>query len=41
MMICGCILIVAVGAVIGYPFEALLAAGLLSHLSVLWILLAR
>ncbi len=32
------ILIVAIGAVTGRPFEALLVAGLLSNLSVLWIL---
>ena len=32
------ILIVAIGAITGHPFEALLVAGLLSHLSVLWIL---
>ncbi len=32
------ILIVAVGAVVGHPFAALLTAGLLSHASVLWIL---
>ena len=32
------LLIVAIGAVTGHPFEALLVVGLLSHLSVLWIL---
>ena len=32
------ILIVAVGAVAGHPFAALLTAGLFSHASVLWIL---
>ena len=32
------ILIVAVGAIAGYPFEALLGAGLLSHVAVLQIL---
>jgi len=32
------ILILAVGAIAGYPFAALLAVGLLSHLIVLWIL---
>lgn len=32
------ILIVAVGAVVGYPFAALLTVGLLSHASVLWII---
>jgi len=32
------ILIVAVGAVVGHPFAALLTAGLLSHASVLWII---
>lgn len=35
------ILIVAVGAIAGHPFEALLAVGLLSHLSVVWILADR
>ncbi|MFV1958719.1 MAG: CDP-alcohol phosphatidyltransferase family protein, partial [Planctomycetota bacterium] len=34
------ILIVAIGAIAGYPFEALLVVGLLSHLSVFWILVA-
>jgi CDP-L-myo-inositol myo-inositolphosphotransferase len=32
------LLVVAIGAITGYPFEALVAIGLLSHLSVLWIL---
>jgi hypothetical protein len=32
------ILIVAIGAITGHPFEALLLVGFLSHLSVLWIL---
>lgn len=33
------IFIVAVGAIMGHPFTALLVVGLLSHFSVLWILL--
>ena len=33
------ILIVAVGAIMGRPFMALLLVGLLSHFCVLWILL--
>ena len=33
------ILTVAVGAIMGHPFTALLVVGALSHFSVLWILL--
>ena len=34
------ILVVAAGAVAGYPWPALLGVGLLSHLAVLWMLVA-